>query len=261
MHLPKDIAYNFIEIGVNKTKLPPIKQFCLGIFAGIFIAFAGMSTVIASASIENPSLARLVMALIFPGGLSMILLAGSELFTGNNLIIIPVLERKVRVSAMLRNWLMVYLGNLTGSVLTTCLLVYSHLPSMMDNLVAEQLVLLAEGKLSLSFMDAFLRGIGCNILVCIAVWIAYAATTAPGKIISLYLPIVTFVLCGFEHCVADMFYIPAGILTSARYNITAEGLTVCRFLTANLLPVTLGNLIGGCFVVGFGYWFIYLRED
>lgn len=257
---PSEIAHNFIKIGSTKTKLSSIKLFTLGIFAGMFIAFTGAATVIASATVDNPSIARLIMAFIFPGGLTMVMLAGSELFTGNSLIIISVLEKTSTVKSMLRNWVMVFLGNFTGALFVTILFVFSHLPSMFDGALATNLVSLAEGKVALPFMDAFLRGISCNILVCIAVWIAFAALTVPGKVIGLYLPIVVFVLCGFEHCIANMFYIPAGILTAFEYGIPVNGLTWGSFLLKNLLPVTLGNIVGGAGVVGFGYWFIYLRS-
>lgn len=257
---PSKIAYNFIEIGTNKTKLSSIKLFVLGIFAGMFIAFTGAGTVIASATIENPSVARLIMAFIFPGGLTMVMLAGSELFTGNSLIIISVLEKKSSVRSMLRNWLVVYLGNFAGSLFVTILIVYSHTPSMFDGMLAETLVSMAQAKVNLSFVDAFLRGISCNILVCIAVWIAFAALTVPGKVIGLYLPIVVFVLCGFEHCVANMFYVPAGILTAFEFGMEAQDLTWSAFLLRNLLPVTLGNIVGGAGVVGCGYWFTYLMK-
>ena len=258
---PSEIARNFIDIGTSKTKVSSVKLLVLGLFAGMFIAFTGAGTVIASATIDNPSVAKIIMAFIFPGGLTMVMLAGSELFTGNSLIIISVLEKKTTLHSMLRNWCVVYLGNLIGSLFVTFLVVYSHTPSMFDGVLASQLVGIAQGKVGLSFADAFFRGIACNILVCIAVWIAFAALTVPGKVIGLYLPIVVFVLCGFEHCIANMFYIPAGILTAAEYGIAADGLSWGSFLLNNLVPVTLGNILGGAGIVGCGYWFIYLRTS
>lgn len=256
---PSEIAHNFIAIGSNKTRLSSIKMLVLGIFAGMFIAFTGAATVIASATIDNPSVSKLISAFIFPGGLTMVMLAGSELFTGNCLIVISVLEKKSRIRSMLRNWCLVYLGNFIGSLFVTVLFVFSHTPDMFDNQLAEKLVSMAQAKVSLSFGDAFLRGILCNILVCIAVWIAFAALTVPGKVIGLYLPIVVFVICGFEHCIANMFYVPAGIFAAREYGIAAEGLTFFNFIVKNLIPVTLGNIVGGAGVVGCGYWFTYLR--
>lgn len=258
MLTPSELAQSFITIGKNKAGLSPTRQFVLGIFAGIFIAVTGAATVIGSAAIENPSVAKMVMAIIFPGGLTMVLLAGSELFTGNNLMMISVLEGKVSLKAMLRNWLIVYLGNLVGSLFVAILLVYGHTPSLFAGL-AEAFVKVARGKATLNFTDALFRGIFCNILVCIAVWIAAASRSMAGKVIGLYFPIALFVLCGFEHCVANMLYIPAGLLTMSEYGIAAEGLTWGSFLLHNLLPVTLGNIIGGAGIIGGGYWFVYLR--
>ncbi len=257
---PVQIAKNYVDVGAGKTKLPAAKMFVLAVFAGLFIAVAGSAAAIASATIPDPSAARLVNSLVFPAGLAMVVLAGSELFTGNSLIIISVLEKKASITGMLKNWGIVYLGNLIGSLFLALLFVYSHIPDLYDGALAQNLVTIAAAKTSLSFSDAFLRGILCNILVCIAVWISIGAPSAPGKILGLYLPIAVFVLCGFEHCVANMFYIPSALFIGSTYGITAEGLNWIGFFLKNLLPVTLGNLVGGAVIVGCGYWFAYLRQ-
>ena len=257
---PKQIATNFISIGINKTSLPSCKLFALGIFAGIFIALAGAGSAIASCTIQDPSLARFVNALVFPAGLVMVLLAGSELFTGNSLIIISVLTKDVSLSAMIKNWIIVFIGNFVGSMFIVLTFVYGHIPSMFQEGLAQAMVASATAKATLPFMDALLRGILCNILVCIAVWVAAASTQAHGKIIALYLPIVVFVLCGFEHCIANMFCIPAGLFVASEYAITSTALTWSSFFITNLIPVTIGNIIGGC-MVGIGYWYIYLRDE
>lgn len=259
MQAPAQIANTYVTIGTNKTKMPVAKMFVLAIFAGTFIAIAGASAAIASTTIVDPSVARLVNALIFPGGLVMVVLAGSELFTGDCLIIIPVLEKKVKVTELLKSWIIVYLGNLLGSVLVATLFVYSHTAGLYDGKLAQSLVNTAVMKTSLSFSDAFLRGILCNVLVCVAVWITIGASTAAGKVFGLYLPIVVFVLAGYEHCVANMFYIPAGILSANEYQLAADGLNWGSFFFKNLLPVTLGNICGGA-LVAFGYWFAYLHQ-
>lgn len=258
MNTPKQIAENFIGTGIQKTTLPTAKVLLLGVFAGFFIALAGAGSAIASATVPDPSAGRFLNALIFPAGLVMVLLAGSELFTGNSLILISVLEKKVRLSAMLKNWVLVYIGNLIGSLLIAWSVVYSHVPDLFGGGLAECFVHTAAAKTTISFGDAFLRGILCNILVCIAVWVAAASTQAHGKVVALYLPIVVFVLCGFEHCVANMFSIPAGLFAAAEYGIAAEGLSWFGFFITNLIPVTLGNIVGGC-LVGAGYWLIYLK--
>lgn len=257
---PVQIANNYVAIGTSKTRLPAIKTLVLAFFAGMFIAFAGAGATIASTTVPDPSTARIINSLVFPAGLAMVLLAGSELFTGNSLIIISILEKKAKAAQMLKNWCIVYLGNLLGSLFVSILFVYSHIPDMYNGALAQNFLNTAAAKVSLRFSDAFLRGILCNILVCIAVWIALGALTAPGKIIGLYLPIAVFVLCGFEHCVANMFYIPTAIFITGEYGIATEGLNWGSFFLCNLLPVTLGNLIGGAVIVGCGYWFIYLHQ-
>lgn len=258
MYSPNEIAQNLIHVGIQKTRLPIYKMFILGLFAGMYVAMAGAASTIVSLTVDNPSIARLLTACVFPAGLAMITVAGSELFTGNTLIIIPVLEKKVTVFSMLKNWLIVYLGNLCGSILTAAMITFSHIPSLFDNKLANQFVTLAQAKVSLSFSDALIRGILCNILVCIAVWMALGTKQIEGKIIALYFPIMLFLIAGFEHCVANMFYISVGLFTSTGYEITAAGLNWFSFFFHNLLPVTLGNIIGGSLIVGLGYWLVYL---
>ena len=198
-------------------------------------------------------------AMFFPGGLAMVILAGSELFTGNCLLIIPCLSKEIKVREMVRNLVIVYLGNFLGGLLICALLVYGHTFSMFQNGMAEYAVATAAAKTSLTFGDAFLRGIMCNILVCIAVWMGFAAKDAAGKVIAIFLPIMIFVICGYEHSVANMYYIPAGLMAMKEYGISADGLSWLNFFVRNELPVTLGNIVGGIFV-GTMYWAIYLRQ-
>lgn len=259
MYSPAEIANNFINTGITKTSLPKLKMLLLGIFAGAFIAFAGAGSSVASCMVTDASIGRILSAVIFPAGLLMVILAGSELFTGNSLIIISVLEKRVKISAMLTNWVIVYIGNLVGSVLVAAAFVYGHVTDLFDGCLAESVVAAAAGKCSMSFQDALIKGILCNILVCIAVWIAAGAKDFPGKILGLFFPIAVFVLCGFEHSIANMFFIPAGIFAGAEYGITGvAGLGIAGFLH-NLIPVTLGNIIGGV-LVGAGYRYIYLKK-
>ena len=160
---------------------------------------------------------------------------------------------------MVRNLVIVYLGNFLGGLLICALLVYGHTFSMFQNGMAEYAVATAAAKTSLTFGDAFLRGIMCNILVCIAVWMGFAAKDAAGKVIAIFLPIMIFVICGYEHSVANMYYIPAGLMAMKEYGISADGLSWLNFFVRNELPVTLGNIVGGIFV-GTMYWAIYLRQ-
>lgn len=267
MNSPKEIAQNYISIGAAKTKVSISRMFLLGILAGIFIALAGVAATIAPATITTASVAKLVGASVFPGGLAMVLISGSELFTGNTLIIMPVLEKQATIGGMLKNWVVVYLGNLVGSLLIAALVVYGHTFSLFGAGVGGSAINIAAAKVSMTFGDAFIRGILCNFLVCIAVWMAFAAKDVTGKIVGLFFPIMFFVLSGFEHSVANMYFISAGLFASGNSAYLAAAaadpsvLTWGAFFVKNLLPVTLGNIIGGSVLVGMGYWFIYLKDS
>ena len=270
MNSPKEVAQNYIATGVAKTKLPAAKMLVLGILAGMFIALAGVGASIASVTIESASLAKLIGAAVFPTGLAMVLIAGSELFTGNCLLIIPVLQKEATVEGMLKNWLFVYIGNMIGGILIAALTVYGGTYSLFSDAAAAAVVKTATAKVGMPFGDAFLRGVLCNFLVCIAVWMSYAAKDIVGKVAAMYLPIMMFVLSGFEHSIANLYYIPAGLFakgysaypnaaSAVEPNILSK-LTWGNMFTKNIIPVTLGNIVGGVCLVGLAYWFIYLRE-
>jgi formate/nitrite transporter len=250
MNSPAEIAASYGDLGAAKAAMPKGKMFLLAVLAGLFIAVAGVGSLIGS----NVA-GKLAGACIFPAGLAMVILAGSELFTGNNLMVISLLERKITLSQLLRAWLIVYVGNLAGAVLVAWLTVAGGT----FGAYYEALIATAAAKTSLTFGQAVLRGILCNVLVCVAVWMAMAAKEPAGKVLGLFFPIMVFVLCGYEHCVANMFYIPAGLLASARYGVTAEGLTWGAFLAKNLVPVTIGNILGGS-GLGVMFWAIHLRK-
>lgn len=254
------IAKNYDIAGVRKANLPGLHMLLLGFFAGMFIALAGAAASVASADITNPSAARIVSALVFPAGLAMVICNGSELFTGNCLMVISLLDHKITFKALMKNYLFVYLGNLIGSLFVSALFVYGHIPGLYDGLLAQNMVNTAVTKVSLSFSEVFFRGILCNVMVCVAVWMGMSATHVSGKILAVYPPISAFVLCGFEHCVANMFYIPAGMMAASAYGIAAEGLNIGTFILNNLIPATIGNIFGGVIVVGFLYWYLFLRE-
>lgn len=175
MHSPLEIARNFVEIGIHKVKLSAWKMIILGIFAGLFIGFAGVASTTAAATVENASLGRLLSAVVFPAGMAMVLVAGSELFTGNNLIIVSVLEKKVKFYEMLKNWLFVFVGNFIGAAFVAVMIVYGHIPDLFQERLAEKIVAAGMTRVQQTFAEAFIRGILCNILVCIAVWSAFAA--------------------------------------------------------------------------------------
>ncbi|MCM1326411.1 MAG: formate/nitrite transporter family protein [Bacteroidales bacterium] len=260
MHSPLEIARNYIEVGIHKVNLSIYKTVLLGFLAGLFIGFAGIASTTASSTIASPSAAKLLGAVVFPAGMAMVLIAGSELFTGNTLIIIAVLEKKVTILKMLKNWLFVYLGNFLGTALVALLVVYGHTPDLLGGNLAQSIVSAGKARTDLSFGEGFIRGILCNILVCIAIWMSFAAKEVSGKLLTSFWPVFVFVLCGFEHSIADMYFGMAALLTSAEYGIAAEGLTWGRFFLGSLLPVTLGNIVGGAGIVGFGYWLAYLHR-
>jgi formate/nitrite transporter len=260
MHSPLKIALNYIEVGINKANMSVFKMILLGFFAGMFIGFAGIASTVASSTIPIQSVAKLVGAAVFPAGMAMVLVAGSELFTGNNLIIIAVLEKKVSVWKMLKNWLFVYIGNFIGASFVAVMVVYGNTPKLFGGELATAIVNAGKSRTDLTFSESLIRGILCNILVCIAVWMSFAAKKVSGKLLTSFWPVMLFVLCGFEHSVADMYFGVAALLTKINFEIAAESLTVGNFIFRNLLPVTIGNIIGGAGIVGCGYWLAYLHR-
>ena len=232
----------------------------LGFFAGMFISFAGVAATTASTTLGTTSPGRLIAAIIFPAGMAMVLIAGSELFTGNVLIVISVLEKKTHILSMLKNWLFVYIGNFLGALFVAAMVTYGHVPDLFHGDLAGGIITSAVTRTSMSFSDSFIKGILCNILVCLAVWMAFASKQVSGKLLISFWPVMLFVLCGFEHSIADMYYCLCGLFTAAEYCLQADTLTFTNFITHNLIPVTLGNLIGGL-IVGVGYWLAYLHKS
>lgn len=266
---PAETAKNYITTGKAKVNTPISKMFLLAILAGVFIGIGGVGATTAAVSVTQASVGKLLGACVFPGGLTMVLLAGSELFTGNTLLVIPLLEKEISPAGMLKNWVVVYFGNFVGGLLVAAGIVYSHQAGLFGNQMAVSVISAAAGKCSMTFSDALIRGILCNFLVCIAVWISFAAKDVAGKVIGLFFPIMMFVLCGFEHSVANMYYIGAGIFAkgipayaeaAAEAGVNLKVISWGSFLGANLLPVTIGNIIGGAVCVGCVYWFVYLRQ-
>lgn len=264
----KEVMEKYVSLGENKVNTPFLKTLLLAVIAGFFIALAGVGANAAIATIENPSIAKLISAVVFPAGLSMVSCAGCELFTGDSLIVISLLDKKIKFSSMLKCWIIVYIGNLIGSVLIALLASASKQLSLYDSKLAVMTISIAVKKTSLSFSQGLFLGIGCNFLVCIAVLIALSANSTADKIAGVFFPILLFVVSGFEHSVANMYYIPAGIIAkmnpeylrlAVEKGIEVDRLNISSFLLKNLLPVTIGNLIGGT-LVGLLYWYIYLRK-
>ncbi|WP_024867261.1 formate/nitrite transporter family protein [Butyrivibrio sp. FCS014] len=260
MKSPAAIAAAYETAGTGKTQMSFRKTFLLGILAGAYIALGGLGSQIASVCAPDPSAARVISSVVFPIGLFMVLIGGAELFTGNCLILIPVLSKKATLKGMLRNWLIVYFGNMVGAFIIAFIANFSHTYAFADGALAKAVVSTAVAKSSISFGDGLLKGILCNVLVCMAVWCSFSADEIAGKVLALWLPVMLFIICGFEHSVANMYFIPAGLMASSVYGIAADGLSLFGFFVTNLIPVTLGNIIGGSLCIGATYYAIYLKD-
>lgn len=271
---PSEIARVTIQTGIKKVGMKYSNQLILGILAGVFIAFAAEGSNMAAFNLfakpETYGLGKALAGALFGTGLMMVILAGGELFTGNTMILAGVLDGKVKWDQMLKNWFFVYSGNFLGSVLLAYMMVHSGLFSSGANVLGGMTIKIAAYKVGLPFMSAFYLGIMCNMLVCLAVWMAYGAKDMTSKILAIFFPIWLFITSGFEHSVANMYYIPAGILAKANPNWVAEShlsaqalanLNWGTFITNNLIPVTLGNIVGGALFVAGVYWFVYIKND
>lgn len=260
---PAALTQAKVNEGKAKTELPIGKLLLLGIFAGMFIAIGASSSSLAVHAMQNPGLAKLVAGLIFPVGLMMIVFIGGELFTGDCMMIIGVMDKKYSVLQMCKVLVLVWLSNFIGSLIIVSLVYGCGQYDMSSGVLGAYTIKVALGKVSLSFGKAIASGIMCNILVCIAVLMAGAARDVAGKILAILFPIMAFVVGGYEHCVANMYYIPAGMAALSNpvyrqaamdtYGYTADqlaGLNVSTLVVNNLIPVTIGNMIGGMLFIG-----------
>ncbi len=256
---PSEVAKNYILIGVNKSRQSLLRTFIMAIYGGIFVGYGGLAASATSYGIEPAAIGRVMQGFFFPIALFMIMCGGGELFTGNSLLIIPLLEGYITFCDMLKSLGIVYAGNAIGSLFLTVLAVYGHVFDLFSNGLAELAVETAYIKLHLSFGDAFLRGILCNILVGLAVWLAMSTKQMSGKILAMWPPIFVFAAVGFEHCIANFYLIPAGLIVKEEYKVqaTTSGVNWGRFVYKSIIPVTLGNLVGGVVIDGLGFWFLY----
>lgn len=251
----------------GKSKLPVVKMFLLGILAGAFIAFGAEASSLAAHNVTQVGIQRLIMGCVFPVGLIMVVLLGTELFTGNCMMVAAVADKRVKFAMLLRNWVVVYLGNLVGAALIVLLVSATGQLGYSSNGLAVLTIKIAAAKTGLSFGAALAGGILCNVLVCVAVLLAMASKSIIGKIMGIWFPIMAFVLSGFEHSVANMYYIPAGIFASMNpaYAAAAQeagvnmaNLNALGFL-GNIVPVTLGNIVGGT-AIALVMWFCFGRN-
>lgn len=253
-YAPAEIAQRVENAGVTKAELATIPTLVLAVLAGAFIAFGAMLYVVV---ITNSGLGfgpeRLLGGLAFSLGLILVLVGGAELFTGNSLIVFAWADGKITGPRLLRNWGLVYFGNFIGASAMAVMVHWSGIHATGDGAVAATVIRIAEAKLALTPLEAFVRGILCNALVCLAVWLCFSARSVSGKILAIVFPISGFVALGFEHSIANMYLIPAGWLAGSAL-VTMGG------YVANLAVVTLGNIIGGGVLVALVYWLVY-RED
>jgi formate transporter len=267
---PLEVARKAEDVGMAKAGMSAANTLALGVLAGAFIAMGAIfaTTVTAGGATMAYGVSRLLAGLTFSLGLILVVVAGAELFTGNNLIVMAWASRRVSTMRLLRNWALVYVGNFTGAIATVGLLFVAKQYTFGKGAIGEQAIAIATGKVNLGWTQAIALGAFCNALVCLAVWLAYSARTTADKILAIVPPIAAFVAAGFEHSVANMFFIPMALLIKtdhafvASHTMPATGmdhLTWTHFLLANLIPVTIGNIIGGALMVGAVYWFVYLR--
>lgn len=267
--LPADMARKAEYIGVSKSEAPILSMFSLAVLAGAFIAMGAIfaTTVSAGTSGAWPyGVTRLLAGLVFCLGLILVIVGGAELFTGNNLIVMAWASGKVTTRAMLRNWVIVYAGNFVGSVGTAVLILLSKQYSFGGGAVGQTALSIANSKASLDFFQALVLGILCNALVCLAVWLTFSARSTMDKIAAIIFPITAFVAAGFEHSIANMYFVPIGLFIkafdptfTAATGLDLSNLTWGAFLINNLIPVTIGNIIGGTVFVAAIYWSIFLR--
>lgn len=252
-YAPGEIAHLVENIGVRKANLPLVPLAVLGVLAGAFIAFGAMFfTTTVTGSTAGFGFTRVIGGLAFSLGLVLVLIAGAELFTGNILIVMAWADRKVSTSRVFRNWGVIYVANFIGAAAMALMIQWSGVLPLGDGAVGETAAAIAAGKVSIPWFEAFMRGVLCNTLVCLAVWLSLSARTVSGKIMAIVFPITAFVALGFEHSVANMYFLSLGWL------LEADGVTLAA-IAGNLVPVTLGNILGGAVFVALVYWLVYLR--
>lgn len=271
--LPAQIARRAEELGVAKAQMDGVRLFVLAVLAGAFIGLGAMAATTmwtGTGDVVPFGIARMLGGLVFSLGLILVILGGAELFTGNNLMVMALASGRISVLALLRAWGIVFAGNLVGAVGTALLVFLAGHHLLAHASVGRTALAIGEMKSSLPFVQAFFMGVLCNVLVCLAVWICYGARTTTDKLLATLFPIAAFVAAGFEHSVANMYFIPHALMiewwADERFWTLAGGgpanysaLSV-RGLVANLVPVTLGNVVGGGVLVGGVYWFVYLRR-
>lgn len=258
---------NYASAGAAKTRLPISKMLLLGVLAGFLIGFPSCVTNMATYALDNNSTIRMVSGLLFAFGLGMVIVTGAELFTGNTLISISVLDKKATVAGMLRNWCFVYVGNFAGSMALSFICARFGWLGAGANALAAFSMKVAVGKMTMPFQNAFFMGLLCNILVTLGVLMSLSGKDVASRFIAAWAPVMFFVTCGFNHSIADMTYcmlglfakgVPAYVEAAQAAGVAVEDLTWGNYIVGNMLPVTLGNILGGV-LIGFTFWYAHLR--
>jgi len=272
-YVPSQMALRVEKAGIVKGNRDFFSTFMLAIMAGSFIGLGAVFfTFVIHDSTLSIGLTKLIGGFVFSLGLILVIITGAELFTGNNLIVMAFVSQKITMQQLLRNWSIVFFGNLVGSLIIVILIFFSGQWTSGGASVGVKALMIANGKVNLTFMEAISKGILCNILVCLAVYLCFSGRSVTDKILAILFPITAFVALGFEHSIANMYFIPAGLLLKQNPTVMAAAqemlgstldfskLTLYGFVVNNLLPVTIGNIIGGTFFVGFAHWFLFLRS-
>ncbi len=272
--MPATMAVRAEESGIKRASTDPTTLFVLSVLAGAFISFGAIfATTVSAGTAGLPyGVVRLLSGLVFSTGLLLVIIGGAELFTGSNIIVMAWASRKVTTRALLLNWVISFAGNFVGAIVTAALMFYTTQYTFGGGSVGLTAISTANAKTSLAFVPALTLGIMCNALVCLAVWMCFSARTNIDRVVSIIPPIAAFVAAGFEHCIANIYFIPMGLFIKAgapdsfwrSVGKTAADfpeLTWGNFFVGNLLPVTIGNIIGGSIMVAAVYWFVYLRKQ
>ncbi len=258
LRTPQEIAAATIGVGNAKVSMPTGRLIVQSLQAGAFIAFGGILSLIVGFGFPdmtsaNPGLQKLLSGCMFPIGLILVVTLGAELFTGNNALLMPgLMKRQFGIAAVLRNWTLVYFGNFAGALIFTYVMVYAADLTAADPWHTA-IIRTAEAKVTMPWLTVFIKGIGANWCVCLAVWLALSGHTLLEKAVGCFLPVMAFVALGYEHCIANMFFIPAGMLEGASVSVSS-------FVTANLVPATLGNIVGGAVFVGCVNAWVHLKK-
>jgi formate/nitrite transporter len=269
--LPPEMREKAIQSGVAKSKISIVNLLILSVLAGAYIAFGAVFSSIIALGMPGVwpyGFMKVAQGLAFSMGLILVIIGGAELFTGNNLMVMAWLDRKIRGTAILKNWAIVFVGNFVGSVLVALLIILSKEYLVSEGSLGKSIVSLAVLKVGYPFVKAMVLGILCNILVCLAVWLTYSGRSTIDKILAIIFPITAFIAAGFEHSVANMYIIPVALLLNkfnpafvVQTGINTSTLTWTSFFVNNLVPVTIGNILGGAFFVGFLYFLAYKKPN